>query len=114
MRAFAAPPCRTFLRRTAAPPVLVVSLLTFSTCLAAQGAAPERKVAGHAIISELNPSIRIELPQTAVYVGGDRFVLYLSDGAPPPLRKERLISLSSREALLWLNEGQGEAGSFWE
>lgn len=76
MRAFAAPPCRTFLRMTAAPPVLVVSLLTFSTFLAAQGAAPERKVAGHAIISELNPSIRIELPQTAVYVGGDRFVLY--------------------------------------
>jgi hypothetical protein len=45
---------------------------------------------------------------------GDRFVLYLSDGAPLPHREERLVSLSVRQALLWLNEGHDEAGSFWE
>lgn len=45
---------------------------------------------------------------------GNRFVLYLSDGTPRPACKERLILLSSREALLWLNENQAEAGSFWE
>jgi hypothetical protein len=50
----------------------------------------------------------------ALFRGGNRFVLYLSDGAPPPSRKERIVSLSSREALLWLNESQTEAGSFWE
>lgn len=64
---------------TAAPPALVVSLLIiclFNADLAAQAAAPERKVVGHTIISERNPSIRIELPQTAVYVGSDRIVLY--------------------------------------
>lgn len=50
----------------------------------------------------------------ALFRDGNRFVLYLSDGAPPPSRKERIVSLSSREALLWLNEDQAEAGSFWE
>lgn len=79
MRAFEILPGGTLPRITAAPPVLVVCLLIiclFNTGLAAQAAAPERKVAGHAIISERDPSVRIELPQTAVYVGVDRFVLY--------------------------------------
>ena len=52
--------------------------------------------------------------QEALFRDGDRFVLYLSDGAPSSSCQERLISLSSREALLWLNESQGEQGSFWE
>jgi hypothetical protein len=30
------------------------------------------------------------------------------------LRARSDVSLSSREALLWLNEDQTEAGSFWE
>jgi hypothetical protein len=37
----------------------------------------------------------------------------LSDGAPQSSRQERLIQLSLRQALLWLNEDQNEAGSFW-
>ena len=49
----------------------------------------------------------------ALFRDGNRYVLYLSDGAPHPSCRERLISLSSREALLWLNENQAEAGSFW-
>jgi hypothetical protein len=49
----------------------------------------------------------------ALFSQGDGFVLYLSDGAPLPFRQERLISLSSRQALLWLNEDQADAGSLW-
>jgi hypothetical protein len=49
----------------------------------------------------------------ALFRDGDRYVLYLSDGAAhPSCGEERLISLSSRRALLWLNENQAEAGSF--
>jgi hypothetical protein len=44
---------------------------------------------------------------------GEDFILYLSDGAPRSSYKERLLSLSTREALLWLNESQTELGSFW-
>jgi hypothetical protein len=79
MRAFEIPPGGRFPRITAAPPVLFVCLLTIcllNTFLAAQAAAPERKVAGHAIISERDPSVRIELPQAAEYAGAERFVLY--------------------------------------
>ena len=50
----------------------------------------------------------------ALFRDGNRYLLYLSDGAPHPSCKERLISLSSREALLWLNESQKETGSVWE
>ena len=50
----------------------------------------------------------------ALFRNGDRFLLYLSDGAAPSLSVERLVVLSAREALLWLNESQAEAGSFWE
>jgi hypothetical protein len=50
----------------------------------------------------------------ALFRDGDRFVLYLSDGGPPPRRSERLISINCRQALLWLNESPAKAGSFWE
>jgi hypothetical protein len=43
---------------------------------AAQATAPERRVEGHAIISERDPRLRIELPSAAQYVGADRWVLY--------------------------------------
>lgn len=59
-------------------------------------------------------SLECREAKEALFRNGDRFVLYLSDGAPPPSRKERLILLGSREALVWLNESQTEAGSFWE
>jgi hypothetical protein len=41
------------------------------------------------------------------------FILYLSDGRSAPAAEERVIKLSAREALIWLNEGVEEAGSFW-
>lgn len=41
------------------------------------------------------------------------FLLYLSDGAVTPLMQERVVSLSARQALLWLNEDAEEVGSFW-
>jgi hypothetical protein len=43
--------------------------------------------------------------------GDGGFLLYLSDGAPRPI--ERLLSLSYREALIWLNESEQDRGSFW-
>jgi hypothetical protein len=49
----------------------------------------------------------------ALFRNGDRFVLYLSDSAPCPCREERLIPMSLRQALLWLNENENDAGSFW-
>ena len=68
MRAFEIPPGGTFPRITAAPQALIVCLLIIcliNTGLAAQAAAPRRKVAGHTIITEGDPSIRVELPQAA-------------------------------------------------
>ena len=59
-------------------------------------------------------SLECRQAKEALFRDGDRYVLYLSDGAQPSCGEERLISLSSREALLWLNENQAEAGSFWE
>jgi hypothetical protein len=59
-------------------------------------------------------SLEYREAKEALFRDGNRFILYLSDGLPPPRRKERLIPLSSRDALLWLNENQVEAGSFWE
>jgi len=41
------------------------------------------------------------------------FVLYLSDSDYSSASEERLISLELREALIWLNEGYSDQGSFW-
>jgi hypothetical protein len=43
----------------------------------------------------------------------DFFMLYLSDGESAPRTRERLVNLSARQALLWLNEDSEEQGSFW-
>jgi hypothetical protein len=43
----------------------------------------------------------------------DRFVLYLTDGAPSSTNEERLVFLELREALIWLNEPSEQRGSFW-
>jgi len=59
-------------------------------------------------------SLEYREAKEALFRHRDGFILYLSDGAPPPSCRERLIYISSREALLWLNEDQAEAGSFWE
>jgi len=41
-----------------------------------QGPQPERAIQGGTIISRRDPAMRIELPRTAKYVGGDRWELY--------------------------------------
>jgi hypothetical protein len=55
--------------------VLALSFFCGATIMA-QTAPPERKVAGNDITSERDPSVRIELPKAAQYVGVDRWVLY--------------------------------------
>jgi hypothetical protein len=42
------------------------------------------------------------------------FILYMSDGELTSLKQERLVSLTSREALIWLNEQGEEVGTFWD
>jgi hypothetical protein len=59
-------------------------------------------------------SLEFREVKEALFRDDDRFILYLTDGSASGSGEERLISLSSREALLWLNENQTEAGSFWE
>jgi hypothetical protein len=59
-------------------------------------------------------SLECSEAKEALFRSGDRFVLYFSDGKQPPSRRERLIAIGPREALLWLHENQEEAGSFWE
>src|SRR5579859_7151862 len=41
------------------------------------------------------------------------FVLHLSNGAPQPRLREKVMLLETREALLWLSEDADELGSFW-
>jgi hypothetical protein len=43
-----------------------------------------------------------------------RFILYMSDGGLTSPAQERLVSLTSREALIWLNEQGDEVGTFWD
>ena len=42
------------------------------------------------------------------------FILYMSDGALTSLKQERLVSLTTREALIWLNEQGEDVGTFWD
>jgi hypothetical protein len=42
------------------------------------------------------------------------FILYMSDGGLTSPAQERLVSLTSREALIWLNEQGEEVGTFWD
>src|SRR5690242_17480901 len=44
--------------------------------LASDPRPPERRVEGTAILSEHDPAVRVELPNSARYLGADRFVLY--------------------------------------
>jgi len=41
------------------------------------------------------------------------FILYLSNGQPSSNSDERVVFLSIREALIWLNEPSEDWGSFW-
>ncbi len=41
------------------------------------------------------------------------FLLYLSNYGQSATNEERIIRLGSREALIWLNEGELNQSSFW-
>ena len=56
-------------------------------------------------------SLECREAKEALFRQDDGFLLYLSDGALHP--RERLLSLSYREALIWLNESDQDRGSFW-
>jgi hypothetical protein len=55
---------------------IIIIVILFCGCLAAQTRNPERKVEGNAITSENDPRVRIELLKSVQYVGADRWVLY--------------------------------------
>lgn len=54
----------------------VITSLVFACGVLAQAQAPERTVNGNIITSTHDPEARIELPQSVVYIGADRWVLY--------------------------------------
>jgi len=51
-------------------------VLFFACCLGAQVNGPERRVEKNVIMSERDPKVRITLPKSVRYAGGDRWVLY--------------------------------------
>jgi hypothetical protein len=53
-----------------------VAIVLFCAFLPAQTAGPERKVESNVITSERDPAVRIRVPNSAQYVGADRWVLY--------------------------------------
>src|SRR5262245_6499048 len=62
------------------PPIagLLSAALTLSASipgLAAGGETSERTVHGNAVVSSHDPDARIELPESAIYVGADRWLL---------------------------------------
>lgn len=54
----------------------IAVVVLFCVFLPAQATRPERKVEGNVITSERDPRVRIHLPNSAQYVGADRWVLY--------------------------------------
>jgi len=54
----------------------ILILLLASCLLAAQSTAPERRVNGNVITSTRDPKIRITVPESARYLGADRWPLY--------------------------------------
>jgi len=54
----------------------IALVVLFCVFLPAQATRPERKVEGNVITSERDPRVRIHLPNSAQYVGADRWVLY--------------------------------------
>jgi hypothetical protein len=54
----------------------VVHLACLGVLLAAQTTAPERKIERNAIYSAHDPNVRVQLPDSAQYVGADRWNLY--------------------------------------
>jgi hypothetical protein len=54
----------------------IAVVVLFCVFLPAQATRPERKVEGSVITSERDPRVRIHLPNSAQYLGADRWVLY--------------------------------------
>lgn len=54
----------------------IAVVVLFCVFLPAQASRPERKVEGNVITSERDPRVRIHLPNSAQYLGADRWVLY--------------------------------------
>jgi len=51
-------------------------ILFLATSLIAGKTVPERKIDGNTIVSEHDPTLRIQLPRSVKYVGADRWILY--------------------------------------
>lgn len=58
-------------------------------------------------------TLTVQKGREALFRANSSFLLYLSEGDPGPDVEERLLSLSAREAIIWLNEGAHEGSSFW-
>jgi hypothetical protein len=63
-------------KRAMALAILLIGLRPVTAGAPPAPGGPQRKVAGHAITSERDPKVRIEVPAAARYVGADRWVLY--------------------------------------
>jgi hypothetical protein len=55
---------------------LILAIVFSCAFLAAQTTGPERKVESNVITSARDPAVRVHLPNSAEYVGADRWVLY--------------------------------------
>ena len=55
---------------------LIAALACASFASAAGNRPPERQVTAHAVSSAHDPTVRIQLPESAQYVGANRWVLY--------------------------------------
>jgi hypothetical protein len=58
-------------------------------------------------------SLEASNAREVLFRSGSGFILYLSYDDCSKAPEERLISLNLREALIWLNEGYPDQGSFW-
>jgi hypothetical protein len=54
----------------------ILAMVLLCSYLAAQTAIPDRKVENHLITSGHDPAVRIRLPDSAQYLGADRWILY--------------------------------------
>jgi hypothetical protein len=52
--------------------------------------------------------------QEALFRKEGCFILYMSDGELSSRKQERLVRLTTREALIWLNEHGEDVGAFWD
>lgn len=58
-------------------------------------------------------TLSVRTGREALFRRDGTFVLYVSDGEPSSSVQERIVNLSAREALIWLNEDAEDVGSFW-